>query len=37
VKVQDRYLLSFQIRGSYPTNYLPLGRNASPQKKLRWS
>ena len=24
VKAQDGYLSSFQIRGSYPTNYLPL-------------
>jgi membrane protease YdiL (CAAX protease family) len=35
VKAQDRYLPSFQMRASYPTNYLPLGRSASPQL-LRW-
>jgi hypothetical protein len=35
VKVQDRYLSTFQMRASYPTNYLPLGRSASPQL-LRW-
>jgi hypothetical protein len=29
VKAQDSYLSSSQMRASYPTNYLPLGRNAS--------
>ena len=29
------YLPTFQMRASYPTNYLPLGRSASPQL-LRW-
>jgi hypothetical protein len=35
VKAQDRYLPTFQMRASYPTDSLPLGRSASPQL-LRW-
>jgi hypothetical protein len=35
VKAQDSDLPTFQMRASYPTNYLPLGRSASPQL-LRW-
>jgi hypothetical protein len=35
VKAQDSYLPTFQIRASYATDYLPLGRSPSPQL-LRW-
>jgi len=34
VKAQDGYLSSSEIWASYPTDYLPPGRNASPQKLL---